>query len=61
VLFDHPERTAGEQIFDPVPGGWVKIYSLSFVAEQIKLNDAVTTRFNDFVANGFLLEKKPPG
>jgi len=51
---------AGDFIFDAVHGEWVLVSSLQVVADRTKVYDILTDGPNNFIANGFLLDRKLP-
>jgi hypothetical protein len=57
-LHDPQNLTVGAYIFDPVDGTWIMVTSLVLVQGDFKVYDVVTSGFNNFVGNGFLLDIK---
>ena len=57
----NPENlTAGDYLFSPLNGTWTPIYSVQVLHHPTRVYDVVTSGVNDFIANGFLLDKKTP-
>lgn len=48
----------GDQLFDPVTGQWVNVTSIETTSSDATVYDVVTTGFNNFVADGILLDIK---
>lgn len=57
-LPDPRNLTTDDSIFDAVTNTWVRVYALRFLDKQTKVYDVVTTGPNNFIANGFLLDRK---
>jgi len=57
-LHDPQNLTVGDKIFDPVNGGWIPVTSVVLVDQKATVYDVVTSGFNNFVANGVLLDIK---
>jgi hypothetical protein len=55
---DPVNLSVGEQLFDPLTGAWMGIYSLSIVSRVTKVYDVVTSNPDDFIDDGLLLDKK---
>lgn len=48
----------GDKMFDPLTNNWVPIYSITTIQGNFKVYDVVTSSFNNFIANGVLLDIK---
>lgn len=48
----------GERIFNPTTNTWVSISDLNYIQGNFKIYDIVTSPFNNYIANGFLLDMK---
>lgn len=57
-LRDPRNLTIGDFIFDAVNNQWVEVWSLEFLHIKTKVFDIITDGPNNFIANGFLLDKK---
>jgi hypothetical protein len=57
-LQDPQNVTKGDNLWDPVTLSWIHVTSVSIVSHQANVYDVVTGGFNNFVANGVLLDKK---
>jgi len=58
-LRDPGQLTVGTMIFDAVRGEWVPIVSLEPLYGKTKVYDIATDGPNNFIANGYLLDRKP--
>ena len=57
----NPQNLTNEdQIFDPVNNSWVNVTSVTILKTNILVFDLVTSGWNNFIANSFLLDKKAP-
>jgi hypothetical protein len=57
-LRDPQNLTTSDRLFDPTSGSWIRVTSISMVSRQTDVYDVVTGGFNNFIANGVLLDKK---
>ena len=57
-LRDPQNLTVGDLLFDPTSMSWIEVTSTRVVAADTTVFDVVTNGFNDFVANGVLLDMK---
>lgn len=57
-LVDPQNLTLGDKILDPVSDRWVTVTSLTVVKEEVVVFDVDASGPNDFIANGFLLDRK---
>lgn len=48
----------GDMMFDPVTNSWILINSISTIQGHFKVYDVVTSSFNNYIANGVLLDIK---
>lgn len=57
-LINPQDLKVGDQIFSPTTGSWITITSLTYEIGNFKVYDVRTTPFNNFIANGILLDIK---
>lgn len=57
-LRDPQNLTTLDKVFDPVTQSWVQVTGVTFVHHHVQVFDVVTTGYNNFVANGALLDRK---
>ncbi|HYA70183.1 MAG TPA: hypothetical protein VEH28_02280 [Thermoplasmata archaeon] len=59
-LHDPRNLTTADSIFDPITGAWVHVRSIQYVHSSTTVYDVVTSGFNNFVADSYLLDVKTP-
>lgn len=57
-LHDPQNLTAGDNLYEPATQSWIHVNSVVQIHHHGFVYDVVTTAFNDFVANGVLLDHK---
>jgi large repetitive protein len=57
-LHNPQNLTTADSIFDPMTNSWVHVFNVQLVQENTTVYDVITSGFNNFVANGFLLDVK---
>jgi hypothetical protein len=57
-LHDPQNLTTTDNLYEPVTQSWIHVSSVELIKHKAKAYDVVTSSFNDFIANGILLDKK---
>jgi len=57
-LRDPQNLTVGDRMFDPITTGWVSVRSVVLIQHADRVYNVVTSAFNNFVADGILLDSK---
>ena len=55
---DPKDLQVGDELFNPVNQSWIRINSLTFEHGNFKVYDIETAPYNNFIANGMLLDRK---
>ena len=48
----------GDQMYNPITNSWVTIQDLNYLYGNFKVYDVQTSPFNNYIANGILLDMK---
>ncbi len=57
-VHDPQNVTVGDQVFDPVNGAWIPVWSAQLVQVHVRVYDVITTGANNFIGDGVLLDMK---